>query len=304
VSTPERLLAQFLVAPGEAARIVERDTASPAGPEFADLAQDDLQQRAQDAIARGIAELSEVQELLWATDRYALLVVLQALDAAGKDSVIKHVMSGVNPQGVHVVSFKQPSAEELDHDYLWRIAKALPERGRIGIFNRSHYEDVVALKVHPEWLDPQRLPPGDRGERFWQERYEDINAFERHLDRNGTKVVKFFLHVSKEVQKERFLARLDRPGKEWKFNAADVAERARFDDYIGAFEDALTATSTPWAPWYVIPADRWWVTQALVAWVLVEKLKSLDLRWPEVSAEDHAANLEARQALETEPAAR
>jgi PPK2 family polyphosphate:nucleotide phosphotransferase len=304
VSTQERLLAQFLVPPGEAARIAERDTASPAGPEFADLAQDDLQQRAQDAIARGIAELSEVQELLWATDRYALLVVLQALDAAGKDSVIKHVMSGVNPQGVHVVSFKQPSAEELDHDFLWRIAKALPERGRIGIFNRSHYEDVVALKVHPEWLDPQRLPPGDRGERFWQERYEDINAFERHLDRNGTKVVKFFLHVSKEVQKERFLARLDRPGKEWKFNAADVAERARFDDYIGAFEDALTATSTPWAPWYVIPADRWWVTQALVAWVLVEKLKSLDLSWPEVSAEDHAANLEARKALEAEPAGR
>jgi PPK2 family polyphosphate:nucleotide phosphotransferase len=300
----EQLLAQFLVAPGEAARIAERDPASTGGPEFADLARHELEQRAKDAIARGIAELSEVQELLWASDRYALLVVLQALDAAGKDSVIKHVMSGVNPQGVHVVSFKQPSAEELDHDFLWRIAKALPERGRIGIFNRSHYEDVVALKVHPEWLEPQRLPPGDRGERFWQERYEDINAFERHLDRNGTKVVKFFLHVSKEVQKERFLARLDRPGKEWKFNAADVAERARFDDYIGAFEDALTATSTPWAPWYVIPADHWWVTQALVAWVLVEKLRSLDLRWPGVSAEDHAANLEARKALEAERAAR
>jgi PPK2 family polyphosphate:nucleotide phosphotransferase len=300
----ERLLAQFLVAPGEAARIAERDPASTGGPEFADLAQEELEQRAKDAIARGIAELSEVQELLWASDRYALLVVLQALDAAGKDSVIKHVMSGVNPQGVHVVSFKQPSAEELDHDFLWRIAKAVPERGRIGIFNRSHYEDVVALKVHPEWLEPQRLPPGDRGERFWQERYEDINAFERHLDRNGTKVVKFFLHVSKEVQKERFLARLDRPGKEWKFNAADVAERARFDDYIGAFEDALTATSTPWAPWYVIPADHWWVTQALVAWVLVEKLRSLDLRWPEVSAVEHAANLEARKALEAEPVTR
>ena len=282
----EQLLAQFLVAPGEAARIAERDPASTGGPEFADLAREELEQRAKDAIARGIAELSEAQELLWASDTYALLVVLQAMDAAGKDSVIKHVMSGVNPQGVHVVSFKQPSAEELDHDFLWRIAKALPERGRIGIFNRSHYEDVVALKVHPEWLEAQRLPPGDRGERFWQERYEDINAFERHLDRNGTKVVKFFLHVSKDVQKERFLARLDKPGKEWKFNAADVAERARFDDYIGAFEDALTATSTPWAPWYVIPADHWWVTQALVAWVLVETLRSLDLRWPEVSAAD------------------
>ena len=195
----ERLLAQFLVAPGDAARIAERDPASTGGPEFADLARDELEQRAKDAIAHGIAELSEVQELLWASDRYALLVVLQALDAAGKDSVIKHVMSGVNPQGVHVVSFKQPSAEELDHDFLWRITKALPERGRIGIFNRSHYEDVIALKVHPEWLEPQRLPPGNRGERFWQERYEDINAFERHLDRTGTKVVKFFLHVSRDV---------------------------------------------------------------------------------------------------------
>jgi PPK2 family polyphosphate:nucleotide phosphotransferase len=222
------------------------------------------------------------------------------MDAAGKDSVIKHVMSGVNPQGVQVVSFKQPSSEELDHDFLWRISRALPERGRIGILNRSHYEEVVALKVHPEWLEPQRLPPGERDDRFWQERYEDINCFERHLDRNGTKIVKFFLHVSKAVQKERFIARLDRPGKEWKFNAADVAERARFDDYISAFEDALTATSTPWAPWYVIPADHWWVTQAIAAQVLVHTLGSLDLHWPEVSAADHAANLEARKQLEAE----
>ena len=194
-----------------------------------------------------------------------MLVVLQAMDAAGKDSAIEHVMKGVNPQGVQVVSFKKPSSEELDHNYLWRTSKALPERGRIGIFNRSHYEEVVALKVHPEWLEPQRLPPGERDERFWQARYEDINAFERHLDRNGTRIVKFFLHVSKEVQKERFLARLDTPGKEWKFNAADVAERALWDAYMGAFEDALTATSTPWAPWYVIPADHKALTQALVA---------------------------------------
>jgi PPK2 family polyphosphate:nucleotide phosphotransferase len=301
MSARERLLGEFLVAPGEAARIAERDTASTAAPEFAALARDELEERAKDAIARGIAELSEAQELLWASDRYSLLVVLQALDAAGKDSVIKHVMSGVNPQGVQVTSFKQPSAEELDHDFLWRISRALPERGRIGIFNRSHYEEVVALKVHPEWLEPQRLPPGGHGDAFWQERYEDINAFERHLDRNGTRIVKFFLHVSKEVQKERFIARLETPGKEWKFNAADVAERARWDEYMSAFEDALTATSTPWAPWYVIPADRWWVTQALVAQVLVEALGSLDLRWPEVSAADHAANLEARKQLEAEP---
>jgi PPK2 family polyphosphate:nucleotide phosphotransferase len=301
MSARERLLSGFLVAPGDAADLAGRDPASTGGPEFADLAREEIEQRAKDAIARGIAELSEAQELLWASDRYALLVVLQAMDAAGKDSVIKHVMSGVNPQGVHVVSFKRPSAEELDHDFLWRISKALPERGRIGIFNRSHYEEVVALKVHPEWLESQRLPPGERDERFWQTRYEDINAFERHLDRNGTKVVKFFLHVSKSTQKERFLARLDRPGKEWKFNAADVAERARFDEYIQAFEDAITATSTPWAPWYVIPADHWWLTQASVAWVLVEKLRSLELSRPEVSAADHTANLEARKALEAEP---
>jgi PPK2 family polyphosphate:nucleotide phosphotransferase len=297
-----QLLEQLVVAPGQEAGIAGRDPGWTGGDAFPELAADEVAQRAKDAIASGTAELSEAQELLWASDRYALLVVLQAMDAAGKDSVIKHVMSGVNPQGVQVVSFRTPSSEEFDHDFLWRISKALPERGRIGIFNRSPYEEVVALKVHPEWLEPQRLPPGARDESFWQERYEDINAFERHLDRNGTKIVKFFLHVSKAAQKERFIARLDRPGKEWKFNAADVAARARFDDYIDAFESALTATSTPWAPWYVIPADHWWVTQALVAQVLVDTLGSLDLRWPEVSAADHAANLAARKQLDAEPA--
>ena len=232
MGTRQRLLDQLIVAPGEPAGIAGRDPGWMGGSEFPEPATDQLEQRAKDAIARGIAELSAAQELLWASDRYALLVVLQAMDAAGKDSVIKHVMSGVNPQGVQVVSFRQPSSEELDHDFLWRISRALPERGRIGIFNRSHYEEVVALRVHPEWLEPQRLPRGERDEAFWQRRYEDINAFERHLDRNGTKIVKFFLHVSKSVQKERFLARLDQPGKEWKFNAADVAERARFDEYL------------------------------------------------------------------------
>jgi PPK2 family polyphosphate:nucleotide phosphotransferase len=301
MSTRQRLLDQLLVTPGEPAGLAGRDPGWTGGTEFPELAADEREQRAKHAIASGIAELSDAQELLWASERYALLVVLQAMDAAGKDSVIKHVMSGVNPQGVQVVSFRKPSSEELDHDFLWRVARALPERGRIGIFNRSHYEEVVALKVHPEWLEPQRLPKGERDERFWQERYEDINAFERHLVRNGTKIVKFFLHVSKAVQKERFLARLDRPGKEWKFNAADVAERARFDDYISAFEDALTATSTPWAPWYVLPADHWWVTQAIAAQVLAETLVSLDLRWPEVSPAEHAANLEARRQLEAEP---
>jgi len=301
MSVRRRLLDQLVVEPGSPAGLTTRDPGWTGGPDFADLAGDELEQRAKDAVARGIAELSDAQELLWATSRYALLVVLQALDAAGKDSAIEHVMSGVNPQGVKVVSFKKPSSEELDHDFLWRISKALPERGRIGIFNRSHYEEVVALKVHPEWLDAQRLPPGERDEGFWQERYEDINAFERHLDRNGTKIVKFFLHVSKAVQKQRFLARLDTPGKEWKFNAADVRERAQWAAYMSAFEDALTATSTSWAPWYVIPADHKKVTQALVAQVLVEQVRSLDLRWPEVSEAEHEANLAAREKLEAEP---
>jgi len=298
-----RLLEQLVVEPGTAANIASRDSRWTGGPDFADLAHDELEQRAKDALRRGIEELSEAQELLWASDSYSLLVVLQAMDAAGKDSAIEHVMSGVNPQGVQVVSFGKPSAEELDHDFLWRITRALPERGRIGIFNRSHYEEVVALKVHPEWLETQRLPPGERDERFWQERYEDVNGFERHLDRSGTKIVKLFLHVSRAVQKERFLARLDTPGKEWKFNAADVDERARWDDYTAAFEDALTATSTTWAPWYVIPADHKPLTQVLVALVLAETVRSLDLRWPEVSEAEHAANLEARKKLEAEPSA-
>jgi PPK2 family polyphosphate:nucleotide phosphotransferase len=295
-----RLLEQLVVTPGEPAVIASRDPGWTGGPDFAGLAREELEERAKDALKRGIKELSDAQELLWASDNYALLVVLQAMDAAGKDSAIEHVMKGVNPQGVQVVSFGKPSSEELDHDFLWRISRALPERGRIGIFNRSHYEEVVALKVHPEWLEPQRLPAGARDEQFWQERYEDINAFERHLDRNGTKIVKFFLHVSKAVQKERFLARLDTPGKEWKFNAADVTERAHFDAYMSAFEDALTATSTPWAPWYVIPSDHKALTQALVAQVLVEQVRSLDLHWPTVSEAEHAANLEARKKLEAE----
>jgi PPK2 family polyphosphate:nucleotide phosphotransferase len=299
----DRILGRLIVQPGQPAALEDRDPGWTGGAEFAGLAADQLAQRANDAVRRGIQELSEAQELLWASDRYAVLVVLQAMDAAGKDSAIEHVMKGVNPQGVQVVSFKQPSSEELDHTYLWRISKALPERGRIGIFNRSHYEEVVALRVHPEWLEPQRLPSGERDEAFWQERFEDINAFERHLDRNGTKIVKFFLHVSKEVQKERFLARLDAPGREWKFNAADVAERARWDEYMSAFEAALTGTSTPWAPWYVIPADHKALTQALVAAVLIQKLKALDLRWPEVSAAEHEANLRARAELEGEPVA-
>jgi PPK2 family polyphosphate:nucleotide phosphotransferase len=296
----ERILDHLVVKPGTAAALRDRDPGWTGGPDFEGLSEDELKAEAKAVLAQGVEELSEAQELLWASDTNAVLVVLQAMDAAGKDSAIEHVMSGVNPQGVQVVSFRQPSAEELDHDFLWRIARAVPERGRIGIFNRSHYEEVVAVRVHPEWLEQQKLPPATRGPRFWDDRYDDINNFERHLDRNGTKILKFFLHVSKAEQKRRFLARLDEPHKEWKFNAADIAERARWDDYMTAFDQALTATSTPWAPWYVIPADHKWLTQALVAAVLVDTIRGLGLRWPQVSEAEHEANLEARRQLEAE----
>jgi PPK2 family polyphosphate:nucleotide phosphotransferase len=301
MSRRERILKRLLVEPGTAAGLADRDPAWTGGKEFEQLSAAKLKAAAKDVLKRGVQELSDAQELLWASDTHALLVVFQALDAAGKDSTIEHVMSGVNPQGVQVVSFKQPSSEDLDHDFLWRINKELPERGRIGIFNRSHYEEVVALRVHPEWLEAQKLPPGPRGTRFWKARFEDINGFERHLDRSGTKIVKFFLHVSKAEQKRRFLARLDTPGKEWKFSARDVAERAYWDENMQAFEDAITATSTAWAPWYVIPADHKQVMQAMVASILVDAIGSLGLSWPVVSDADRVAHAEARRLLDAEP---
>jgi PPK2 family polyphosphate:nucleotide phosphotransferase len=301
VARRQRIFKELLVEPGANANLSGRDTAWTGGQEFEALSAKRLTATAKAILARGVKELADAQELLWASDTYALLAVFQAIDAAGKDSTIKHVMSGVNPQGVQVVSFKQPSSEELGHDYLWRISKALPERGRIGIFNRSHYEEVVALRVHPEWLKAQKLPPGPQEVSFWAHRHQDINAFELHLARNGTKIVKFFLHVSKAEQKRRFIRRLDRPGKQWKFSAADLAERAHWNDYVDAYEEAISATSTAWAPWYVIPADNKPVMQAMVAAVLVDAISSLDLRWPEVSAEARAANAEARRKLEAEP---
>jgi PPK2 family polyphosphate:nucleotide phosphotransferase len=291
---------QLRVAPNTAANLAGRSTRWTGGGIYDDLSADELDATAKAVLAEGIEDLQDAQELLWASESAALLVVFQAMDAAGKDSTIKHVMSGVNPQGVQVVSFKQPSSTELEHTFLWRISSALPARGRIGIFNRSQYEEVVALKVHPEWLDRQNLPPGDRGPAFWAGRYDDLNAFERHLDRNGTKVVKFFLHVGKTEQKRRFFARLDNPDKLWKFSAGDVAERAHWDAYMQAFEDAINATSTPWAPWYVIPADHKHVMQAMVARILVETIGALDLHWPTVSDEEHRANAAARAQLEAE----
>jgi PPK2 family polyphosphate:nucleotide phosphotransferase len=296
-----RIYAELRVEPGAPANLAGRSSRWDQEDEFGELSEKELKATAKAFLAEGIEELSSAQELLWANDRYAVLVVFQALDAAGKDSTIEHVMTGVNPQGVEVVSFRKPSPEELDHDFLWRINNALPERGRIGIFNRSHYEEVIALRVHPEWLAGQNLPPRPIDESFWDDRYEDINAFERHLERSGTKIVKFFLNVSKAEQKRRFISRLDVPGKEWKFKAADVAERQRWDDYTDAFEKAITATSKPWAPWFVIPADDKKVMQAMVVKIIAQVIEALDLNWPTVSEDEREANREARKVLEAEP---
>ncbi|MFO0852727.1 MAG: polyphosphate kinase 2 family protein [Gemmataceae bacterium] len=254
--------------------------------ELEELGKDETKKRAKETLERNLADLAEAQDLLYADDRYSVLIVLQAMDAAGKDGTIKHVMSGINPQGCQVFSFKQPSAEELDHNFLWRYMRCLPERGRIGIFNRSYYEDVLVVKVHPDRLGRQ-LPQdkGKVGKKFWENRYDDINAFERHLVRNGTVVLKFFLNVSKEEQGKRFLERLTRPEKNWKFSAADLAERGHWDDYMAAYEDALSATSTEHAPWYVVPADYKWVTRAVVADIVTRTIRGLDLKYPDVTPE-------------------
>jgi PPK2 family polyphosphate:nucleotide phosphotransferase len=240
---------------------------------------------AQEIMQRGIDMLCDYQARLAAQDSYGVLVCLQALDAAGKDGTIRHVMSGVNPQGVHVTSFKQPSAEELDHDFLWRYARHLPERGDIGIFNRSHYEEVLVVRVHPEILDRQKLPGEAKGKGVWQRRYREINDWERYLTENGFRVVKMFLNLSKEEQRTRFFKRLDLPENNWKFSAADVRERQRWDDYQAAFSEMLSATSTRWAPWYVIPADHKWFARLCAAAVLVHTLTGIGPQYPEVSAE-------------------
>ena len=233
-------------------------------------------------LAEGIDRLSKLQETLYAQDRWAVLAVFQAMDAAGKDSAIKHVMSGVNPQGCQVHAFKQPSHEELDHDFLWRIAKALPERGRIGIFNRSHYEEVLVARVHPEILERQHLPKAVLGKDIWDERYKSIRHFESHLARNGTLILKFFLHVSKEEQRKRFLARLDEPAKRWKFEMGDVAERKLWDKYMHAYEDAIRHTSREEARWYVVPADNKWFARLVIAEAMVEAMEGLKLEFPKV----------------------
>ena len=249
---------------------------------------------------RGVEVLAELQDKLYAQDKRALLLVFQAMDAAGKDGTIKHVMSGVNPQGCQVFAFKTPSAEELDHDFLWRTTKCLPERGRIGIFNRSYYEEVLVVRVHPEILGKQKLPPELVTKKIWKERYEDIASFERYLARNGVAVVKFFLHVSRKEQKKRFLERLERPEKNWKFSLADAQERQHWDSYMEAYEDAIRATAAPWAPWYVVPADTKWFTRLVVASAVIDALEKMDLAYPEVDEAKKAELAKAREALEAE----
>ena len=252
-------------------------------------------------LQEGIETLGKYQDVLYAQNTYALLIIFQAMDAAGKDSTIKHVMSGVNPQGCQVFSFKAPSSEELDHDYLWRCFRALPERGRIGIFNRSYYEEVLVARVHPEILEQQQLPPHLRDKGIWKRRFEEINSFEKYLVNNGIVVLKFFLNVSKEEQKKRFLERIDLPEKNWKFAAGDVKERAKWDDYMKAYEDLFNHTSTEWAPWYVIPADHKWFTRLAVSTIINHQLKALNLQYPGVSEAHQQELLKSKQMLENEP---
>jgi len=257
-------------------------------------------QQAERWLARGVARLSHLQEKLHAQDRWALLLIFQAMDAAGKDGTIKHVMSGVNPQGCQVYAFKAPSSEELDHDFMWRTTRCLPERGRIGIFNRSYYEETLVVRVHPEILAGQRLPPSLVSRGIWRERYEDINAFERYATRNGIAIRKFFLHVSPDEQRRRLLRRLDRPAKNWKFSAADAQTRTHWKPYMHAYEELIRETSTPYAPWYVVPADNKWFTRLVVAAAVIDALEEMKLAFPKVSRETRKELAVIRAALDGE----
>ena len=293
----DRATKMFRVTPGEAPHLATRDPAW-AGDE--DRSEKKRKKQASKILEDSVEELAGLQELLYASDTWSVLVVFQALDAAGKDGAIKHVMSGVNPQGVEVTSFKEPSSEDLDHTFLWRCMKKLPERGRIGIFNRSYYEEVLIVRVHPDLLEAQRIPNVHAKDQTWHNRFDDINAFEKHLARNGTKIVKIFLHVSKEEQKNRFLDRINRPDKHWKFASADIQERQYFDDYTKAYEEMIAATSTEYAPWYVIPADNKRVSRAAVATILAGTIEELDLNWPAVTGQQKKEIEVGRKKLEAE----
>jgi len=256
-------------------------------------------EHAEEAVQEGIARTADLQDKLYAQDNWALLLIFQALDAAGKDGAIKHVMSGVNPQGCQVRSFKAPSQVELQHDFLWRTTCELPERGHIGIFNRSYYEEVLIVRVHPEILKSQKTPPSLVGKKIWEERFEDIRGFERHMARSGTVIRKFFLHLSKREQKKRFLARLEEPEKNWKFSASDIHEREYWDDYQNAYQEMIQATSTKDAPWYVVPADNKWFSRLVISTVVVDTLESLDLSYPKVDEAKQKELKAAKRILES-----
>jgi PPK2 family polyphosphate:nucleotide phosphotransferase len=290
----EEFLAPYRITRGKGFRLDRHDPADTAHLKSADKGE------AKRLLARGVEWLAEQQEMLYAQDHWAVLLVFQAMDAAGKDSTIKHVMSGINPQGCQVTSYKQPSSEELDHDYLWRYLRNVPARGQIGIFNRSYYEEVLVVKVHQEHLRRQKLHPSLVTPRIWRERYEDIASYERHLHRNGVLVLKFFLNVSKAEQKRRFMDRLDQPAKNWKFSLADVGERGHWDAYQAAYAEAIRHTASPWAPWYVVPADNKWFTRLVVATAVVDAIARLDLQYPRLDATQQKALAEARRRLARE----
>ena len=285
-----KFLKRYCVTEGDKFRLADFDPGDTGGLDI-------NKKEAKDLLAEGIARLSELQERLYAQDRWALLAIFQAMDAAGKDGAIKHVMSGINPQGCEVHSFKRPSEEEYDHDFLWRSAKKLPERGRIGIFNRSYYEEVLVVRVHPEALAREKIPDELVGKHIWKERFKDIRSFERYLARNGTRILKFHLRLSKAEQKRRFLERLDTPSKHWKFEIGDLAERKLWDNYMFAYEDMIRNTSTPEAPWFVVPADNKWFSRIVVGAALVQALDSLDLKFPSVRGAKLRGLREARQML-------
>jgi len=286
-----RLAKAFRVTDGEEFRLKHVDPADTL--EF----KSEDRPEVQETLSSGVKLLAELQDVLYAQDRWALLLIFQAMDAAGKDGTIKHVMSGINPQGCQVFSFKAPSEEDLDHDYLWRCSRCLPERGRIGIFNRSYYEETLVVRVHPKILEAQRVPRELVTDDIWQQRYQDIRGFERYLSRNGVIVRKFFLHVSRAEQKKRFLERLEKPQKNWKFSPSDVKERGHWKDYMEAYEDAIRNTATKQAPWYVVPADNKWFTRAIVSAVVIDTLASLKLEYPELSEAKRLQLDAARQSL-------
>ena len=289
----QKYIDPFRITKGEGFRLKDFDSADTCGRTLD-------KGEAADLLQRGTAWLAEEQDILYAQDRWSLLLVFQAMDAAGKDSTIKHVMSGVNPQGCQVSSFKQPSSEELDHDFMWRYIRHLPERGRIGIFNRSYYEEVLVVRVHPEILKAQKLPPALVSKGIWDERLADIAHFEDYVTRQGTKILKFFLHVSRKEQKKRFMDRLDEPEKNWKFSASDVQERKFWGDYMRAFEEAIRATASKHSPWFVVPADNKWFTRLVVAAAIVHAMETLDLAYPKVDAAKKKELVAARAALSRE----